>query len=789
MSLGSVLFTLGAVSTLGQVVLLRELAVAFYGVELAYILALGTWLLATAAGALLPSASARRIAAAGNGVAGSDTSPPLSLLLGACAAAIPLSVVFIRASRLLLGGTPGAYLEFDRQVLAMAVALAPTGMLSGGLFRRAAGLWVTSGGSLAGAYAVESAGGLAGGLLPAAGLALGVSNMSLALAAPAIAFLLAACLARHSGRARVRVALAGAAVFAAAPVALGPLLDVASTRWSHPDLAVVRDSPYGRLAVVSRGPAIAVFTNDAWWFETEGAETEAFVHVAAIQVEPLERVLVLGGGPSGLVAEVLRHGPRSVHWVEIDRAVFDVVVPLLPPHVRGPLEDARVQRFLEDPRRFLRRAGSYDLILVGSAEPTSGEANRLYTREFFAEASRHLSPAGVVAFRLSSGEHYWTAAAAARAKGVHTAAAAAFGDVLVLAGSPNVFVASNAALVRDAEVLASRFSARRIAGRLVSMPYIRYVYDPARLAEIDARLREARAPMNTDLRPVCYQHAAVMWLSRFYPRLAALETESLTRRLHGALRLGLLFAAGAAALAFLGRSARTRWTFFAAIAGFSGMTVETVLLLDYQLKSGVVFQDIGLLLAALMAGLAIGAWMVDRQWVAAMRASGATNMRRHRDPLDRGARADGPTHSSKRATKTRRLDESGAAARRWRLWVPALMSAVSALAAAVTGIEAGVGLVGTVALLAATGSAVSMAFGYAGLGADPRFDQDAVGSGGAEKTSGEFGEIAGALYAADLAGAAVAAVVAPLVLIPGAGLMATAAWTAAAAAASIAFIL
>jgi hypothetical protein len=47
------LFVVGFVSILGQVVLLRELNVAFYGVELIYTLALGVWLLFSACGAMI----------------------------------------------------------------------------------------------------------------------------------------------------------------------------------------------------------------------------------------------------------------------------------------------------------------------------------------------------------------------------------------------------------------------------------------------------------------------------------------------------------------------------------------------------------------------------------------------------------------------------------------------------------------------------------------------------------------------------------------------------------------
>ena len=47
------LFLTGLVSLFGQIVLLRELNVAFYGIELIYLIALGVWMLLTAVGALV----------------------------------------------------------------------------------------------------------------------------------------------------------------------------------------------------------------------------------------------------------------------------------------------------------------------------------------------------------------------------------------------------------------------------------------------------------------------------------------------------------------------------------------------------------------------------------------------------------------------------------------------------------------------------------------------------------------------------------------------------------------
>lgn len=58
-----------------------------------------------------------------------------------------------------------------------------------------------------------------------------------------------------------------------------------------------------------------------------------------------------------------------------------------------------------------------------------------------------------------------------------------------------------------------------------------------------------------------------------------------------------------------------RRTVLVAAAGFLGMVLETILILYYQQKRGVLYQDIGLLLMSFMAGLALGAMIINRVMV------------------------------------------------------------------------------------------------------------------------------------------------------------------------------
>ena len=150
------------------------------------------------------------------------------------------------------------------------------------------------------------------------------------------------------------------------------------------------------------------------------------------------------------------------------------------------------------------------------------------------------------------------------------------------------------------------------------------------------------------------------------------------------------------------------------------MVLETTLILHYQAKSGVLFQDIGLLLTSFMAGLAAGSFAVDR-W-----ASGAR-------PLDR---------------------RHGAA-------LLAIFAAFSLAVLLVVhrGMTAGLG--GTALLLAWSGALVAAVFAYASL-----------------RGIRDQSRVIAPLYAADLVGGSLGAVVGSLLLIPLAGLETSAGWMA-----------
>jgi len=352
--------------------------------------------------------------------------------------------------------------------------------------------------------------------------------------------------------------------------------------------------------------------------ETEGTAAEEFVLLASLLHPDPRRILILGGTLEGLAAQAALGRPEVLDVVEPDPTRLEGAAPLL-----GGLDallPAPARLHHADPRRFLRtaRGGPWDLVLLATREPSSVLENRLFTREAFAAARRRLAPGGMVALRVPGAENLWTPEQVRQAASVVRALEAEFPSVLAVPGPVTLLAAREVAFDGEPEVVADRLGARPRLGppRLVSAPWVRYALGNDRVAEVAARFAVEPAPADTDAHPVAVRASWAVALGRAVPALAAVDLDPravLTRTgplgpLAGVLAL---LAVGAGVLAARRRPG-ARAAVLAASAGLAGMLLESVVLLGFQVASGVLYLQVGLLLTAFLAGLAAGAGAAGR---------------------------------------------------------------------------------------------------------------------------------------------------------------------------------
>jgi spermidine synthase len=115
---------------------------------------------------------------------------------------------------------------------------------------------------------------------------------------------------------------------------------------------------------------------------------------------------------------------------------------------------------------------------------------------------------------------------------------------------------------------------------------------PDRLADVQRALAQP-AELNRDWSPVLYYYHLLHWVSQFRVRFSLLQ--------------GVLVAVLAV---YLLRLRAVPFAIF--VSGFAASALEVVLLLGFQILYGSVYQQLGVIITAFMAGLAAGAWIAGR---------------------------------------------------------------------------------------------------------------------------------------------------------------------------------
>lgn len=129
---------------------------------------------------------------------------------------------------------------------------------------------------------------------------------------------------------------------------------------------------------------------------------EMLVHPALSSRDEVGSVLVIGGGDGGTLRHVLMHGPAQAVMVEIDKAVTDVSLELLPSVADGALDDPRTEVLFDDGAAYVARSSDrFDAIVIDSTDPI-GAAEILFSPGFYADCARALRPGGVIVTQSGS---------------------------------------------------------------------------------------------------------------------------------------------------------------------------------------------------------------------------------------------------------------------------------------------------------------------------------------------------------------------------------------------------
>ena len=616
-----VLLLIGFTATVAQILLMRELLVVFYGNEISLGLLLANWLLWSSLGSSLFGRGAARI---------DDPRQAMAGLQALLSIVLPLTILAVRSSKGVFITVPGEMLGPWPMMLTALVVLCPFCLVSGGAFS-VGSRWVaqettSSSASATGAvYLLEAIGAGVGGLLAGLSLALHFTSFQVAFAVgmlnllAAVSLIVRAPVWRRVGYGVVLlIFVAGLIPFTA------PRLETLSLArlWRGFHLLKSSNSPYGNLAVVQTENSRTLLENGLVLFTVPDPQAaEESVHFALLQHPAPRSVLLIGGGLNGSVAEALKHSRvERIDVVELDPTIFDFGREYFAPQMAILQHDPRVHLHVVDGRLFLKTTKqTFDVIILNLPEPQTAQINRFYTVEFFREAAAKLNAGGILSFQLVASEDYITDTLASFLQCINGSLRYVFAEVTTIPGERAHFFAGNqrGTLTEQPDELLRRLQSRQLKTSYVREYYLPFRMSPDRMSQLAEQIRpQPQTRLNRDLAPIAYYFDVALWSSQFDERYRSVFAYMARVQYRWiVLVLGALLATGILVTGVSqGQYRQASVAACVGTMGFTLMALEVLLLLGFQAIYGYVYRQLAVLIAAVMLGMALGCWLGLRRF-------------------------------------------------------------------------------------------------------------------------------------------------------------------------------
>jgi spermidine synthase len=609
---------LGGIAMLNQIIMLRAFMAIFWGNELIVGFLLAIWMAFSGLGSWI-----------GNGIGRARSRPCETLALSLQGISLFSGVtvlLLLPGARILLQIPTAEYLTINHLFLLALPAIVPIVLplgISFALLARAAS--ASSGNPAALIYVYDAAGSIIASLLFTFVLVHWFTPVQSLLIA---ALLLTATAGQYLGR-PAWTSLVALLLLALVILSPGVEQKRAAAYWRSfaPGMNLVdrTASPHGELAVVEWGGDRSLFSNGALQAVLPNP-IDSQAQAALLMNQPLPdpaRVLLIGGGLGGLAPELARYPEAGITYIELDRQAVELALAALPDSLRTPWRNPRLKILYRDGRHFLQRDTLfYSLIVINTGRPSGALANRYYTEEFFALAKERLASGGVLALlNIPSGENYLGPELLRLNRSLYAGLGRCFERIVVIPGNDAILLAGNyVSLTTEPAELAARLAQKNIDLNHFFPAMFAGWLNARRISSMAEQLSGTGAWRNLDFRPVAYFTDLTLWQKMAQGGSSLLLT--LERMGYGMLLLiwtGMLLTAFFAGMVWrraagAGRAGGSTLLPVILLTAFSiGMAAtafDILFIMAMQNLFGSLYESIGLALAAFMAGMTGGSWLV-----------------------------------------------------------------------------------------------------------------------------------------------------------------------------------
>jgi spermidine synthase len=345
------------------------------------------------------------------------------------------------------------------------------------------------------------------------------------------------------------------------------------------DVQASKDTPYGNITTGNYKGEESIFYNQKLVsYNYDTSEREEDIHYAMLQSKSPQKVIIISGSIRSHLPEIMKYPVKSITYIERDPALTKIGQSVIE-NYQGLLTIRN-----EDAFRYIRNGSeSADVIILLTPPPSTLLLNRYYTTEFFGDVKSRLNPDGVFMCSPGPGDNYINKEAINLYSSVYNSLAHIFKNVKPVGGNKLYLIASdNEISLKFCELVEKK----NIINIYVSSDYLEDDLIERKSSQIESVL-DPSIKQNTSAFPVACLHSQAYQFSKNsgekWPSII------------------IAFVVFALPVIFIRRKNLIMYFNASALAGF-----EIIILLTLQIMVGNMYQLTGLIIAALMTGLAVG---------------------------------------------------------------------------------------------------------------------------------------------------------------------------------------
>jgi spermidine synthase len=610
----------GLVGMTAQVIALRQLTAVFQGNELTMGILFASWLLWTALGSWMGTKFSR------SGFIALGVAVAIQGLL------LPFTLYLIRYSRPILGIQAGQTVGLFPIILSSLFTILPIALITGLCFALGCQAWrLTRTSEISNStigiqqvYVAEAVGAVLGGIssfilspiiepfpwvIMVSGLGVGAGLWTM-LSFRKVAYL--------EWGAIIAIGLLIAILF-------GKQWELTTLKplFKGQQIIAKDESPYGQLTATRLAEQTSLYINGVKEATVPDPFSAEDVCHLALSLHPNPATVLLIGGIVGEIPrEILKHpSVKNLDVVELDPNLIYLAESVFPDSVTKILNRHQIKVWTKDGRRFILTSKQhYDVILMDLPDPLSAQVNRYYTLEWFQEVRQHLTNNGIFSFSVRSSESSMNREQSRFLACIYRTLQKAIPYVKVIPGSKSHFLASpdSSVLQLNVDDILRTLKSQNIETVYISEAYLPDLLQPYRMKQLKDRITNIDAPINRDFHPVGYYTGLVLWDTQFRTSLKGLFVW-----LRKIPSYSILIVWGLLTLLLLGISITQRRKGKSVIplsirtaiftVGATEIGLEILLILGFQIVFGVAYGWVAMIVTAFMAGIAIGARLIPTE--------------------------------------------------------------------------------------------------------------------------------------------------------------------------------